>query len=152
MRRYRPFVVLGLAAMVWLFSLAGPAAATAPQPVTIIVPTDVTGERSEDPFTATGGIVCEAGTVSNSFALFTGWQSDTHAQILIGKLFVCPEGTFEVLLRVKLHFDTGQTFGTWSVRSGTGAFAGLKGTGSLVGIPQEGDIILDMYTGAMHTH
>jgi len=137
-----------IAASVVALGVTASATATAPAPVTIsnaatLVPGAV------DPFTSTGGVVCAAGTVSTPFALFTGFQSGFKAQILVGKHFVCSNGTFEVLLRVTLDFSSGETQGTWSVVSGTGAYAKLHGGGMITGTPIPGGI-QDEYEGGMH--
>jgi hypothetical protein len=147
MRRRRLLAVI-LSTTLWLLATTGPAAASAPQPVTITVLTGF--DEIPDPFDATGDIVCDEGVVSNTFSLFTGWQSDTHAQILVGKHFVCSDGTFDILLRVKLSFATQDTAGTWSVQSGTGAYAGLHGTGMITGDNMGEESILDVFTGSMH--
>jgi hypothetical protein len=128
--------------------LAGPALASAPQPITITVET--TFEASSDPFEATGGVVCKEGVVGNAGGHFVGWQSDTHAQILILKRFTCDDGTFDILLRVTLDFETRDTVATWSVVDGTGAYASLRGAGTLTGTNDGGDTILDVYVGGMH--
>ena len=128
--------------------LAAPALASAPQPITITVVT--TEEGSSDPFDATGGVVCEEGVVGNAGGNFVGWQSDTHAQILILKRFTCDDGTFDILLRVKLDFETSDTVATWSVVGGTDAYASLRGAGTLVGTNDGGETILDEYVGGMH--
>jgi hypothetical protein len=110
----------------------------------------VTSFNGSDPFTATGGVVCATGTVSNSYVNFRAWQSNTGAQILIVKDFVCGESSFSLLLRVSLDFATCDTVGTWSVLSGTGAYTKLHGAGTLTGDSACGDTILDFYTGSMH--
>jgi hypothetical protein len=130
--------------------LAAPALASAPEPVTITVVT--TFEGNSDPFDATGGVVCDDGVVGNADGNFVGWQSGTHAQILILKRFTCPDGTFDILLRVKLTFETGDTVATWSVVGGTGAYGSLRGAGSLIGTSGGDGTILDVYTGGMHIH
>lgn len=142
---------LALAAVATLATLAAASTAVAspPQPVTITVNTSLTDPNAVDPFAATGGVVCSAGQVSTPVSLFVGWQSQFQAQIIIVKHFVCGDGTFDVLLRVKLDFATGETRGTWSVLSGTGAYAKLHGSGTLTGEPM-GATILDVYTGSMH--
>ena len=130
--------------------LAAPALASAPQPITITVVT--TEEGSSDPFDATGGVVCEDGVVSNApGGHFVGWQSDTHAQILLVKHFTCDDGTFDILLRVKLDFETQTT------RSPRGPLspaptptASLRGAGTLTGTNDGGETILDEYVGGMH--
>ena len=137
-----------LTALTATILLAGSALASAPQPITITVVTGMEG--SSDPFEATGGIVCEEGVVGNAGGNFVGWQSDTHAQILILKRFTCDDGTFDILLRVKLDFGTQDTVATWSVVDGTGAYASLRGAGTLIGTNDGGDTILDEYVGGMH--
>lgn len=121
--------------------------ATSPQPVTITVETHFGGQ---DPFVSTGGLICATGQVSNVASRLTGWQNGSHAQILIDKRFECPDGTFDVLLRVSLDFETCDTVGTWSVLYGSGAYATLRGAGSLAGDSTCGDSILDVYVGSMH--
>ena len=137
-----------IAASVVALSVTASATATPPTPVTIsnsvtFVPNAV------DPFTSTGGVVCAAGTVSTPLSLFTGFQSGFKAQILVGKHFVCSDGTFEVLLRVTLDFSSGETHGTWSVVSGTGAYTKLHGGGGINGTPIPSGI-QDEYEGEMH--
>ena len=128
--------------------LAGSALASAPEPITITVVTGVEG--SSDPFAATGGVVCEEGVVGNAGGHFVGWQSDTHAQILILKRFTCDDGTFDILLRVTLDFETNDTVATWSVVGGTDAYASLRGAGTLIGTNNGDETILDEYVGGMH--
>lgn len=147
MRRSRLFLVI-LSTSLWLLATTAPVAASAPEPVTITVLTGF--DETPDPFDATGDVVCDEGVVSNTFSLFTGGQSNTHAQILVGKHFVCSDGTFDILLRVKLSFATQDTTGTWSVHSGTGAYAGLHGTGKITGDSMGEASILDVFTGSMH--
>jgi len=137
-----------LTALTATILLAGSAFASAPQPITITVVTGMEG--SSDPFDATGGVVCEEGVVGNAGGHFVGWQSDTHAQILILKRFTCDDGTFDILLRVKLDFETSDTVATWSVVDGTGAYESLRGSGTLIGTNDGGDTILDEYVGGMH--
>jgi hypothetical protein len=122
--------------------------ATSPEPVTITVETHIEG--FEDPFDSTGGVVCEAGLVSNAGGHFVGWQNGVHAQILLVKHFECADGTFDVLLRVTLDFATCDTVATWSVLDGTGAYERLRGAGTLSGDGDCGDVIVDSYVGAMH--
>jgi hypothetical protein len=134
-------------AIVVSLAAAGAANATPATAVTLSVPT--TFANTSDPFTSTGGVVCATGTVSTPFAIFVGGQSDTHAQILVGKHFVCPSGSFDVLLRVTLDFADGGTGGTWSVVAGSGAYAKLHGAGTIEGTPFDGGI-QDEYAGSMH--
>ncbi|MEX1157166.1 MAG: hypothetical protein WED12_08360 [Chloroflexota bacterium] len=149
MRRVRKLLAVTLAAMLSLLVVAGPALAAAPQPVTITVYTDF--NEASNAFEATGGVICSSGTVSDTrpLGLFKGGQSDRQLQILIGKRFTCSDGTFDLLVHVSFDFATGVATGTWSVQSGTDAYAGLRGHGTITGTSQGDDAILDVYTGAM---
>jgi hypothetical protein len=137
----------GLVGLVATLAIVTNVYATSPQPVTIAVDTHL---NSLDSFVSTGGPICATGQVSNVESRFTGWQDGSHAQILIDKRFECADGTFDVLLRVSLDFETCDTIGTWSVVYGTGAYATLRGSGSLTGDSTCGDSILDVYVGLMH--
>lgn len=139
-------------------TLAMPAGATAtqPEPVTITVETQLGVENT---FHATGGLVCATGTVftlgggpTGDTRTFNGGQSFAQAQLLLSQRFECPDGSFDVLLRVTLDFATGDTVGTWSVLRGAGAYASLHGAGSLTGDRVEPTdlVILDTYTGYVH--
>ena len=144
----RLFVGSVVAALIAMLALAPAAAATPPTSISITVETTFEPD-AVNPFTATGGVVCSAGSVSTPFTQFVGFQSNTHAQILLLKHFVCPDGTFDLLLRVKLDFTTFDTVGTWSVLGGTGAYARLHGAGKVTGDGLEMSV-LDVYTGKMH--
>jgi hypothetical protein len=144
----RLFVGSVVAALIAMLALAPAAGATPPTQISITVETQFE-PGAVDPFTATGGVVCAAGSVSTPFAKLVGSQSNTHGQILVLKRFECADGTFDVLLRVTLDFATGDTAGTWSVRGGTGAYAKLHGAGKLTG-DGLGMSVLDVYTGKMH--
>ena len=128
--------------------LATSVSAASPGPVTISVVTHTEG--SQDQFVSTGGVVCATGDVSNAWVRFVGGQSGRHAQILVDKHFACGDGTFDILLRVTLDFESCDTVGTWSVLDGTGAYSTLRGAGSLTGTSECNDTILDVYTGSMH--
>ena len=145
MKAARTGAIVALAA---LLTMAGSVSASQPQPVQITVLTHIGG--FEEPFEATGGVVCAEGLVSNGDGRFVGWQSGSQAQIIMVKQFVCADGTFDVLLRVTLDFATGDTAGTWSVLGGTGAYTTLRGAGSLTGDNPGGEAILDVYVGTMH--
>ena len=145
MRHWKP-VAAALVAVAALVA-AGTAGATPPQPVTIAVDTIfVTG--NVDKFTSTGGVVCASGEVTTPWILFAGGQSGTHGQLLVAKHFVCPDGTFDAHLRVRLDFETGETEGTWSIVGGDGAYKRLHGGGRIVGDPTETGI-LDQYGGKL---
>ena len=130
-------------------SASAAANASSSQPVTISV-TTVLSDPS-DPFTSTGGIVCASGMVSTPFVHYIATQSGSHAQIVVGKHFVCSNGTFDLILQVTQSFPTFDTSGRWSVVSGTGAYAALRGVGTIIGtaiVP--GVSVQDEYTGSLH--
>jgi hypothetical protein len=143
----RPRLIPLFAALAATLILATGADASQSRPVTITVLTTVEGN---DPFVATGGVVCSTGEVSNGSIQFVGAQRGSGAQILIDKHFACADGTFEILLRVSLDFAACDTAGTWSVLSGTDAYARLHGSGRLSGESDCEDTTLDAYVGSMH--
>jgi hypothetical protein len=141
--RHWKLLAAALLAVAALIS-AGTAGATPSEPVTLSVNTIFVPD-SVDKFTSTGDVVCASGEVTTPFAKGAG-NSGFHAQILVGKHFICPDGTFDVLLRVSLDFETGRTEGTWSIVAGSGAYKRLHGGGRISGDPTETGI-LDEYSG-----
>jgi hypothetical protein len=141
--RHWKLLVAALLAVAALIS-AGTAGATPSEPVTLSVNT-IFVPGSVDKFTSTGGVVCASGEVTTPFAKGAG-NSGFHAQILVAKHFICPDGTFDALLRVSLDFETGRTEGTWSIVAGSGAYKRLHGGGRIAGTPTEYGI-LDEYSG-----
>jgi hypothetical protein len=129
------------------FLVATPAEATEPQDVLIEIQTTGSGDG---PFTATGP-VCASGTTSTPLRLTAGFQSGSGGNILVAKEFTCDDGSgsFVLLLRVKIAFDPFSDSFTWSVLGGTGAYAGLHGSGTGFGTPQP-EFLLDTLTGGMH--
>lgn len=149
MRTLRSLGAATLAVALGLVVVAGPVAATSPRPITISVEETILGTGG-DPFTSTGGVVCDDGFVTRGEGHFVGGWNDRHGQIQVHLHFVCDVGTFEVLLNVTLDFATGDTVGHWSVLRGTGAYASLHGAGSLSGDSLGPGTILDTYVGSMH--
>ena len=90
---------------------------------------------------------CASGTVANGDdikATFTPWGG-----VFIGtKVFSCAGGGsgFDVLL--KARFGASGSTGTWVVADGWGDYAGMKGSGSLVGVPTV-DGVDDIFTGTV---
>ncbi len=131
--------------------LSTTAAASRPMPVTISVFTVIDEASNPFPFSSTGGVVCDSGTVSTLSTRVAGPRDGTHQQLQIRKQFVCPDGTFDVRLRVTLDLVSHDTSGTWSVASATGAYGGLHGDGKIIGTSVDpGVTIQDEYTGKMH--
>jgi hypothetical protein len=143
----RPRLVSTVVVLAAALVLTANVQASQSQPVTITV---LTTQAGTDAFTATGGVVCSSGTVSNAWVRFVGYQNGSGVQILIDKYFECADGTFDILLRVSLDFSTCDTVATWSVLDGNGAYERLRGAGSLTGTSSCDDTILDAYVGAMH--
>src|SRR5439155_9766685 len=103
-------------------------AATLPEAVQFMGPIGSSGTGT---FTATGP-VCPSGTVDTSLDKVVGGQSRKQIQILVIHGFTCDDGsgTFQVLLQVHLVFDPFSDVFTWTVLSGTDAFANLHCTRS----------------------
>ena len=139
-------------------TLAMPAGAAATQPEPVIITIVEENFMGENTFDATGGLVCATGRVAplgggptGETRVFNGGQSFAQAQLLLSHRFVCPDGSFDVLLRVTLDFGTGDTVGTWSVLRGTGAYVSLHGAGSITGDFDPTDpVAFVTYTGHMH--
>jgi hypothetical protein len=133
---------LGVAALTAATAVAVPAqAAPVGFPVSITAHTDFSTASSQFVSNLPG---CTTGTVTNgadSAAHFTPWGG-----VFVGtKSFSCDGGGgFDISLNAKFGAD-GST-GTWVFADGTGAYAGIKGSGSLVGIPTSIGID-DMYSG-----
>jgi len=89
---------------------------------------------------------CETGAVvngDNATAHFTPWGGVFSGD----KEFTCAGGLSGFTLRLKARFGEGGSTGSWTVGSGWGDFAGLKGSGSLVGISVSDVQIDDVFTG-----
>ena len=119
-------------------------AAPVGQPVVIVAHTDFTVEASEFDSTLDG---CESGTVINSSGgpHFTP-KGGTYAGL---KEFTCDDGESGFSIRLTARFGPNGSTGTWTLADGWGDFAGLKGSGSLVGIISSDTIIDDTYTGTV---
>jgi hypothetical protein len=112
---------------------------------------------SGESFVATGpavvaGLVCPSGTVDDLSVVVKGNPSSGFRTLHVLKRFNCDGGgTFDVKMKVRLNLTTNATTARWNIKSGTGAYAGLKGNGSLVGTPiVPGLSIFDVYDGKAH--
>jgi hypothetical protein len=97
------------------------------------------------------GIVCPAGTVTDSNVKPVGWQSDQVLILFVHKQFVCNDGSgsFDMDLNVRIA-PTGTT-ARWIIVGGDGSYANLSGNGGLTATG--GDVpglLIDTYTGKMH--
>jgi hypothetical protein len=90
---------------------------------------------------------CTTGTVENgenAAAHFTPWGG-----VFIGdKVFTCTGEDAGFVISLRARFGEGGSTGSWTVASGSGDLDGLKGSGSLVGIPTAVGID-DVYTGTL---
>jgi hypothetical protein len=125
---------------------SGALSAQAKFPVTFTANTTFQDPPAPDEFTGTI-TGCTSGTVEDTAggAVFTPWGG-----VFVGvKSFTCAgsEGGFDV--RLNARFGDPGSVGTWNIVDAWGTLEGLKGSGSLVGIPTE-DGIDDIYTGTLH--
>jgi hypothetical protein len=146
-KRFVAAFVATLGAAVAL-AAAGTAGATSGTPVTI---SGQTTFGSPGTFTTSPGAgLCASGTTTDVTSA-TGFQSGNHVLFHDIKTFTCDDGsgTFTLNLQVMLRFDNSTDSFTWSVVSGTGAYANLHGTGSGVGLEGDNEVS-DFYTGSVH--
>jgi len=143
MRATRIGLVLALGAMLLV---AAPASA-APVKSTITV-TSIFG--APEPFTTTGGVLCESGTATTDFDHFGG--GPRAGTFHLTKTLTCDDGsgTFTILVQAKVIFGAPTDSGGWAVIGGTGDYENLHGGGSLVGTYFfDPDGITDVYTGVV---
>lgn len=145
MRKSSVAVTVGAAALLLPFAAATSAqAAPQGQPVQIVAHTSLETEVSDFDASLEG---CESGTVVNAadaIATFTPWGG-----VFVGdKEFTCDGEESGFTLRLKARFGGDGSTGSWTVVDGWGDFAGLKGSGTLVGIPVSEVQIDDVFTGS----
>jgi hypothetical protein len=133
----------------FLFSGAAAPAVAVPSGTSVLITAHTDFESDVSAFDATlDG--CESGTVvnaENATAHFTPWGGVFNGD----KEFTCTGGLSGFTLRLKARFGEGGSTGTWSLVDGWGDLAGLKGSGSLVGVPSTiaGIEIDDVYSGSV---
>ena len=146
----RRFPALGAATAAGAFALTvgtlAPAVAVpVGLPIEIVAHTSFLTEDSPFESTVPG---CDSGTVANgdgTFATGTPWGGVFNGT----KVFTCAGGDSGFTLRLRARFGGDGSTGTWTVVSGFGDYAGLKGSGSLVGIPVTDVQLDDIYTGSI---
>jgi hypothetical protein len=84
------------------------------------------------------GTVLPGSTLEGAPFCAGGTLRDTHAsadpamkQYLVDRTITCPDGTVRIGLRPKVPFQGMTQTGSWTIVSGTGAFAGLHGSGRM---------------------
>jgi hypothetical protein len=144
MRRAASAAVFTAAFAVSTGTIAPAVAVPTGLPVHIVAHTSFLTEASEFDSSISG---CEEGTVlngENAAAHFTPWGG-----VFTGyKEFTCEGGESGFTLRVTARFGGAGSTGSWTVVSGFGDFEGVRGSGSLVGIPIDDTQIDDVYTGS----
>ena len=140
----RTAAVAAGAALLFSAGTAAPAVAVpSGSPVLITAHTSLVNEVAPFDSSIEG---CETGTVvngDNATAHFTPWGGVFSGN----KEFTCAGGLSGFTLRLKARFGEGGSTGSWTVVSGWGDYAGLKGSGSLVGISVSDVQIDDVFTG-----
>ncbi len=99
-------------------------------------------------FVASDGFFCPSGTAfSSNFRFAGGGRAGTFH---LDKTFTCDDdsGTLTIHLNAATANGSPQDQGGWKVVGGTGAYAGTKGGGNLVGDYVDGGVI-DHYMGVL---
>jgi hypothetical protein len=129
--RLLPFLVALLvagAAGVWLSPVA---VASPPTSVTITETIDFTTDPVTATFTASAPL-CPSGTFVDTVKAGGGGQGPLN--LVISSVYTCADGsgTFTLLKQIHIRFtdDTSTSTGTFVVKGGTGAYAGLHGQGT----------------------
>ena len=157
------FSMLPIALMiVFLFTNLSPvAAASHPLDVNIVVNTYLLSSGNSGSFAASGaavdaGLICPTGTATDIYNRGQGWESNRGANYFVLKQFACDDGsgTFTLQLEARVVYPDKDT-ANWNVKSGTGPYAGLKGTGKDVGefhfdLNGNPNYITDNISGKMH--
>ena len=101
------------------------------------------------------GEVLEGSTIGGSPFCIGGTILDSHGSTdpkvwLIARTIRCPDGKVRMDLRPDMPEGLNQT-GSWKIVSGTGAFAGLRGSGEaeVVYDPDPDEPALETYTGTV---
>ncbi len=130
-------------------------AAARPVPFTIheVV---VFGSPADPTFTAEGPI-CSSGTVHDDFTHTAAWKGEASKFFLMGSsVYTCADGSGTILARKKVFITYSEdgsltNWGPFEITGGTGAYAGLRGNGSDVGValvnPETGTV--DVGTGTI---
>ena len=127
--------------------VAGPVAAGSSTPVsiTLAINLDTGVEMITDQTN-----FCEGTAQSEAWITGGGRNGGGTIVFHVGKLFTCAGGddTLLVELHAAVNRPKGGTTGGWTVVEGTGAYAGARGGGSIVGVFTDTGII-DQYEGTI---
>jgi hypothetical protein len=131
---------------------AAPVGAGSTELFQIAVDLDSSGGPEE--FTGISPLVCDEGEAFTDFHFGTGTPTSRAFTFHLAKLVDCGDGTFWISINASSNQVAGDgTTGGWTVikGSGTGAYEGLSGGGSVVGINSDDDPIdlVDHYYGVL---
>ena len=137
MRRATLLTGAATAALATVTSIAGPAQAAAPvrTSVVIVAHTDIGPTPSEFESSVPG---CASGTVVDAAGgpHFTPWGG-----VFVGvKDLTCDGGAAGFSIRLTARFGPGGSTGSWVLVDAWGDLDGVRGSGSLVGIPTGADV------------
>lgn len=135
-------LALGLVASLAL--AVAPVAAAGAAPVRIVL--DVNFDTGSESFTATGAF-CPSGSATSSDTTVTGGGATVFH---VSKTFTCADGSGSLTINLDAAFVgvRGGTVGSWRAIGGTGAYAGSRGGGQIVGQGTPTGI-LDTYAGML---
>jgi hypothetical protein len=143
-----------IAVFLLVFSVSSAFAAA---PLALHIEVDEVFSQPSETFIATGtavdaGLVCGTGTVTESSVVGRGREDAKVLVLFVTKYFTCSGGgTFDMNMVVLLDNTTRETTASWHIVGGTGAYAQLRGSGSLVGTPIVAYVsIHDVYDGQVH--
>lgn len=117
-----------------------------------VITLDVNFNNGTESFTATGAF-CPSGTATSTVPAVTGGGAFGAGALVfhLAKTFTCSDrsGTLTVELNATTSALFDGTSGGWSVKGGTGAYAGATGGGQITGVNTSTGI-LDTYTGTIN--
>lgn len=106
-------------------------------------------DESSETFHSDGSVICVSGPALTDPFHFAGGgrQGGGNGTFHLEKTLTCGTGTFRIAVDAA-QTATG-TVGGWTVRSGTGAYAGLTGSGQVIGTNLSALLLRDTYTGRL---
>jgi hypothetical protein len=106
-------------------------------------------DESSETFHSDGSVICAVGPAVTDPFFFAGGGSKGrgNATYHLEKTLTCGNGT--ITIAVDAAATATGTVGGWTVVSGTGAYAGLSGSGQVVGTGVSQSLLRDAYTGRL---
>ena len=127
MRHYKLFPAAIMLCMIAFFSMGSVPAYSAPKPT----PVSITATFNFSTFPDVAGTFTTSGalTISGDATMHVGFNADgvrAHCVVIL----TAPDGT--IIIHQECQFATSPPKGRWEIVSGTGAYANLRGNGSLL--------------------